>query len=241
MRARVAEKGPPEVLELARDFNAMTDRLADLLRANREFAANASHQLRTPITAVRLSLEEAEDEPDQRAAVRNALDQMDRLNAIVDSLLVLGRVREGTPSAELARVVDLRTAAAAAVADLPSGGPLVEITGSGLAAADPERARQILSNILHNARRFARSAIRVTVARRAGRVVVTVDDDGPGIAEADRSRLFDRFARGADPKGAGSGLGLAVAQELARAEGATISSTAGDLGGARFEVSFRAA
>jgi signal transduction histidine kinase len=220
-------------------MNLMTDRLADLLRANREFAANASHQLRTPLSALRLSLEEAQDGPDQIAGIHRALDETDRLTGIVDSLLVLGRVYENSAAAR--GLVDLRSVADQAVGELPTGGPVVEITGAGLTVADAERVRQVLNNVLHNARRFARSSIRVTVARRDDRVVVTVDDDGPGVPEAERARLFDRFTRGSIPQGQGSGLGLAVARELARIDGGSVSVGHGDLGGARFEVSFPSA
>jgi signal transduction histidine kinase len=239
--ARVAESGPPEMQELARDLNAMTDRLADLVRANREFAANASHQLRTPLTALRLSLESAKDSRDANGEIDHALAETDRLTALVESLLQLGEVRETGRAATTVELVNLRALARAAVAELPSGGPVVEVTGSGLARADPERARQVLSNILHNAHRFARSQVRVTVADRADRATVTVDDDGPGIPETDSHRIFDRFARGSHPRGPGSGLGLALARELARADQATISVSRGDLGGARFVVSFPSA
>jgi signal transduction histidine kinase len=241
LEARVPEAGPPEVQELARDMNVMTERLADLLRANREFAANASHQLRTPLSALRLSLEEAQDAPDPAAGIGHALDETDRLASIIDSLLLLGQVNENGHGAGTREVVDLRSVAVQAVGELPSGGPVVEITGTGLAVADAERVRQVLANVLHNARRFARSAIRVTVTRRDDRVVVTVDDDGTGVSEAERSRLFDRFTRGAAPQGQGAGLGLAVARELAQVDGASISVGRGDLGGARFEISFPSA
>jgi signal transduction histidine kinase len=239
--ARVSESGPPEVQELARDLNAMTERLGDLLRANREFAANASHQLRTPLTALRLTLEGARSGADPSAEIGHALEETDRLSVLVDSLLLLGEAREGGPARTQKEIVDLRRVAAEAAAELPSPGPVVEIVGSGLARADPERVRQVVANILTNAHRFARSAIRVTVSQDGRRATVTIDDDGPGVPDEARERVFDRFTRGPSPRGPGAGLGLAVARDLARAEAGTISVSQGDLGGARFEVSLPAA
>ncbi|HXJ66949.1 MAG TPA: ATP-binding protein, partial [Actinomycetota bacterium] len=212
--ARVPVEGPPEVQELADDMNAMTERLSDLVRANREFAANASHQLRTPLTALRLTLEEAADGPDPRGEARNALQEADRLEAIVSSLLSMGA--DPAPGAD---AVDVAALARSIVDERPPAGPEVVVEGSGAARADAVRLRQVLGNLVDNAVRFARR--RVVVAIRAGgsRTLVAVEDDGPGIAPEERARVFDRFSRGRDPRGPGSGLGLAVARELARADG----------------------
>jgi signal transduction histidine kinase len=231
--ARVPVGGPPEVQELARDLNAMTDRLSDLLRANREFAANAAHQLRTPIAALRLSLEEASDGVDPRGEIGHALRETDRLNTIVGSLLELGKERERGPAAvEVAGVV------AEVLAGAPTGRVSTAWTGSGSALANRERVRQVLSNLVDNARRHARSVVRVTIAPVGERVVVRVEDDGPGIPEEERVRVFDRFYRGRRPLGQGSGLGLAVARELAAVDGGTVGVSTSEMGGALFEVSY---
>jgi signal transduction histidine kinase len=239
LEARVPEQGPPEVRELARDVNEMTDRLADLVRANREFAANASHQLRTPLAALRLSLEEATEVPYPQAEVAHALDETDRLTAIVDALLAMGGDR--APGTER---VDLAEVAAEVVRERPrageSEGPSVDVEGAGVATANGERVRQVLSNLVDNAVRFARQQVRVRVEPRGESVVVQVDDDGPGVPEGERGRVFDRFYRAPSTRGKGSGLGLAVARELARADGGSVEVSDGDLGGARFEVRYRA-
>jgi signal transduction histidine kinase len=232
--ARVPEAGPPEVQALARDLNAMTDRLSDLVRANREFAANASHQLRTPLTALRLTLEEAADGPDPRGEARSALREADRLGEIVQSLLALGADPE--PGSEPVAVADV----ARALADRSPKGPTITVVGEGIALADPERVVQVLGNLLENALRFARSRVRVEVISSGERTLVRVGDDGPGVPPMDRARAFDRFSRGQEPRGPGSGLGLAVAKELARADGASISLGDSDLGGASFEVDYPA-
>lgn len=233
--ARVPEQGPPEVRELAHDVNLMTNRLADLLRANREFAANASHQLRTPLAALRLSLEEATEMKDPRAELEHSIRQTDRLSAAIDALLQLGESRErGTAGVELGEV------AALAVTGLGPGGPEVEIKGGGIIRGDPERVRQVASNLLDNARRYARAWIRVSVATRGDRVQLAVEDDGPGVPPEERQRVFDRFHRGKNPTGTGSGLGLAVVRELAQADGGLVSCSESDLGGARFIVDYPA-
>jgi signal transduction histidine kinase len=233
LEARVPAGGPPEVRELAHDLNAMTDRLSDLLRANREFAANASHQLRTPLTALRLSLEEIRDGTDPHGEVEHAIEQADRLRDVVSALLELGASRERGSD-----VVDVGAVARELRRD---GEPRVEVRGDGSVVGDDSRVRQVIGNVVDNARRHATSLVEVTIEARGDRIVVVVDDDGAGVPEDDRARVFDRFARGTQPRGTGSGLGLSVARELAAADGGTVEVTDGPLGGARFEIAYRAA
>ena len=173
--ARVPETGPPEVQELARDMNLMTERLSDVLRANREFAANASHQLRTPLTALRLSLEEAVEGDDPRTDARTALGEADRLALIVQSLLALGADPE--PSAE---PIEAAEVARSVVDERPLRGVTVVVQGEGYADAGRDRFEQVLGNLVDNAVRFAREQVRVDISRDADRVTVRVDDDGPG-------------------------------------------------------------
>ncbi len=203
---------------------------------DREFAANAAHQLRTPLSALRLSLEEALAVRDPRAEIEHSLEQADRLAGTVDTLLLLGAARERGTEA-----VDVCELAGRIAAGFGNGGPVVRVTGAGRAMADPRRLTQVVSNLVDNGRRFARNTVRVSVHRRADRVLLWVEDDGPGIREEERSRVFDRFFRGRSSPGLGSGLGLAVATELARADGATISVAASELGGACFEAPYPAA
>jgi signal transduction histidine kinase len=234
LEARVPEQGPPEVRELARDLNDMTARLADLLRANREFAANASHQLRTPLAALRLSLEEAAEGPDPRTEVHHALAESDRLAAVVEALLALGRDR--TPEREL---VELAALVAEAISGIAAPDDVrVVIEGRGVVTAGPERVRQVVTNLVDNAVRFAERVVRVRIVPDGAWVEVQVDDDGPGLAPAERDRVFDRFYRGPSARGSGSGLGLAVVRELARVDGGSATVSASDLGGASFQVRY---
>ncbi len=235
LEARAPVVGPPEVREVAGDLNVMTDRLADLVRANREFAANASHQLRTPLTALQLSLEEALAGDDPRGEVEHALAETARLGRIVDALLALGR-----PTRSPAIGVSAGEAAGAVAAAVRRRRPglEVDVTGDETVLADPERLREVLGNLVDNAGRFARSRVVVSVRREGDGFRISVEDDGPGIPEEERARVFDRFARGRVPGGSGAGLGLAVARELAAADGATISLDDTPLGGACFVVRY---
>ncbi|HEX9890476.1 MAG TPA: ATP-binding protein [Actinomycetota bacterium] len=236
LTARVPEGGPREVGELARDLNVMTERLGDLIRANREFAANASHQLRTPLAALRLNLEEALDGPDPHGEVRHALGQADRMADIVDALLALGPAGEQRIGS-----VDVEGMLRDLSGELATEGREIRVQGRGVVRADPARVRQVLGNLLHNALRFARRSIRASVHASEERIAIRIEDDGPGVSPEEGARVFDRFFRGRAPHGSGSGLGLAVARELASADGATIEVAGSDLGGACFEVSYPAA
>jgi signal transduction histidine kinase len=234
MGARVPVDGPDEVRELARDLNDMTARVADRARADRAFAANASHQLRTPLTALRLSLEEALLGPDPRGEARYALEQVDRLEATVEALIGLGRHREDEGPTELIDVPALvhSVAAALEVEDR------LEVHGEGRALAHEGRVREVLVNLVANAVRYGGERIRVSIGPTADRLRISVEDDGPGVPDDERDAVFDRFARGRNALGPGSGLGLALARELAAADGGSIDLTDSELGGAQFILSY---
>jgi signal transduction histidine kinase len=237
LAVRVPVDGPDEVRELARDLNEMTARVADRARADRAFAANASHQLRTPLTALRLSLEEALVGPDPRGETRYALEQVDRLDATVETLIGLGRHREDDGPVESVDLASLTGSLAHALGIEDK----IDVRGAGQARGRPALVREVLLNLLDNAARYATSRVRVTIAPRGPRITVSVEDDGPGVPDDERDVVFDRFARGRSAIGSGSGLGLALARELAEADGGSIDLAASDLGGARFDLSYPAA
>jgi signal transduction histidine kinase len=231
LNARVPVSGPEEVQELARDLNAMTDELSDLVRANREFAADASHQIRTPLTALRLSLESAGDGGDPKREIAAALRQTERLQHTVDALLAMARAP--TSGVENVNLADCAREAIASLQDSP-----IEIQVDGQASTTGDRVRivQTITNLVENACRFADSRVVVSIRQGAGYASVRVDDDGPGIEPDERQRVFDRFFRGRRPMGEGSGLGLTVARELARVDGGDIAIAPSVLGGACFEI-----
>lgn len=225
LEARAQLEGSSEQRSLAASFNEMTDRILRLLRAQRVFVANASHQLRTPLTAMRLRLEAARVvEGDQAAPeVDAAIAEVDRLSHTVDELLVLSGAGERQFVAE---AVDLDATAQVALRrwqrQAKEAGIRLELReGSAgqrvwLPHDDLETA---LDALIDNALRYSPRA--TTVAIVTGRDEIEVQDEGPGIPEEERDLVFERFHRGESGlRGpAGSGLGLAIARELARAWG----------------------
>ena len=224
--------GASELKSLARSFNVMADRLHSLISQQRAFASDASHQLRTPLTALKLRLERARELASVDAAatavrLAAAEAEVDRLAGIIEGLLLLSRVESSEAPREL---VDL---AAIAVERVASWQALAEESGVRVRLDAPPTAPatavasapgQIFDNFIDNALAVAPrgSTIDVTVRVGASETTIAVLDQGPGLAEADRSRAFDRFWR-RDQAGPGSGLGLAIVEQLARASGATAS------------------
>jgi two-component system OmpR family sensor kinase len=237
--------GASEVEELGRSFDEMADRLERSAQAQREFVANASHQLRTPLTAMKLRLEGAiADAPDEgvRQRLEAADREVDRLSGIVDRLLVMAReIEEGTSaSVDLGEAVDRairRWGDRAAQRD----STILTRSGGGSAHVDPTDLDQIIDNLLDNATSYAPGEVTVESGHSNGRVFVAVRDRGPGIGPQDLPRVTERFYRGSGVPSGGSGLGLAIARQLVEKWGGTLSveSTPGD--GTRVEVRLDAA
>ncbi len=241
--ARAKLEGSREQRSLASSFNEMTDRIAELLRRQREFVADASHQLRTPLTGLRLRLEEAralEGEP-ATDEIDAAIGEVDRLSHTVNELLVLSGAGERQL---VAAPLDLHHVAAAAVdrwsAHAVSSGIVIEHAshpGGALAWAARQDLDRVLDALIENSVRYSPAGTAVTVASGPSRIEVR--DRGPGIREEERERVFERFRRGESGRAgpSGSGLGLAIARELAREWGGdvTISPRAG--GGATATLS----
>jgi two-component system, OmpR family, sensor histidine kinase PrrB len=245
-----ADRGPAELRSVARSFNAMLARLgrsaADrerALAATRRFAADAGHELRTPLTSVQATLSALRRHPDVDPARRDALlddalAEQRRLVALLDGLQALARGDAGPleqSDVDLAELVDATTtgAAGAEVAVvLPDGPVVVRGWEPGL--------RLIVENLVGNAIRHGGGRVRVGLAAEGP--VLTVDDDGPGVPDAERERIFAPFARIEDGRETpGSGLGLALVAQQAGHHGAQVRvDRSPDLGGARFRVAFGA-
>jgi signal transduction histidine kinase len=230
-RAPVSE-GPGEVRALARDFNVMARRLEELVQAQDAFVADASHQLRSPLTALRLRLEMLGAEGDDATAtdVAAAIDEVHRLSRVVDGLLALARVervQEGeTDVVDAGDVLREREDAWRALA-LERGVRLVTEAAPGLAlVASRDRAGQVLDNFLANALDAAPagSTVRLAATAADGTVDVHVIDQGAGLSDEDRARALDRFWRGGTDLSelGGSGLGLSIAAKLAGIDGGTV-------------------
>jgi signal transduction histidine kinase len=229
----VAESSADELGELSRAFDRMRVQLAGLDHARREFVANASHELRTPLFSLAGFLELLEDEeldePTRREFLETMGGQVRRLTKLAEDLLDLSRLDAGRLHIEDDEL-DLADLAATTIEEFAgvarSSGHNLELAANGAAPArgDEQRVRQIARILVENALVHTPpdTDVRVSVARRNGSVVLSVEDEGPGIAAEDREQLFDRFYRGASTKASGSGLGLAIARQLAELMGGRI-------------------
>ncbi|MFJ2200426.1 ATP-binding protein [Streptomyces violaceusniger] len=227
-----------EIHRLARTMNATLDRLHRAMTRQRQFVADASHELRSPIAAVRAQLELVLARPsrtDWPAAVHKALRDTDRLQAVASDLLLLARL--DAQEAPRTAAVDLGALAAEEVRRHPGALTLAgEQERAAVVTGSRVQLSRLLTNLADNARRHTRTTVSITVAVRDGQVELAVDDDGPGIPEADRERVFERFTRLDDARArqdGGTGLGLAIANDIAHAHGGTLTVLTSPRGGAR--------
>jgi signal transduction histidine kinase len=232
--------GTDEIAKLAGTMNRMLDRLERSHAAQRRFVSDAAHELRSPVAAIRQYAEVATAHP---AAIGSAdlasavLTEDLRVQRLIDDLLLLARADEAAlPLGH--RQVDVDDLVLAEAAYLrQSTDLLVDASGvaAGRVAGDRMALDRVVRNLGENAARYARGRIAFAVEQTAGRVRVSVEDDGPGIPEGDRLRVFERFvrldaARAGDT--GGTGLGLAIVAELVRAHAGRVTAGTGALGGA---------
>ncbi len=239
LSARATVDGSREQRSLARSFNEMTDRISRLVRAHRDFVADASHQLRTPLTGLRLRLEEAKavgSSPAADVELDAAIEEVDRLSHTVEELLVLSRAGERRLAASN---VDLDELASSAVyrwrptADGAGLALVLEGKGQGGAVwAAREDLERALDTLIDNALRYSPAGTIVTV--RTGPNSIEVRDQGPGLGAGERELIFERFRRGQAGRSGppGSGLGLPIARELAREWGGEVTLANREGGGA---------
>jgi signal transduction histidine kinase len=244
--------GEDEIAQLGRTLNAMLDRIEAAFARERMFLDDASHELRTPIAVLRAELEvallESGDRESLERSLRSALEEAERLAHLAEDLLVLARTTAGRLPLRR-RPVDVRALAEEATDRSANGavgratpGVAVAVDGpAALAVVDPARLEQVITNLVGNARRFARRRVEVRIGTQDDDVVVTVADDGPGFPEALLPVAFDRFTRAeaarSHDSGAGAGLGLAIVAAIVRAHGGTIAVRNGPpLGGATVTV-----
>lgn len=238
-----------EVGHLAGTLNAMLERLQEGVVARERFVADASHELRAPLAAMRTELEVSlrhdELDADARAALSSAREEVVRMGRIVENLLTLARVDGGRLDL-LAAPQDLREIAerAARTHELTAASVGVQIVVDGepvTVPVDRDRIEQVFSNLIDNAVRVAPPGSSVTIGtwRRGREVGATVADEGPGVPEQDRERIFERFARH-DPARArasgGAGLGLAISAEIVRAHKGRLWAQGREPHGAEFVV-----
>ncbi|MET7328947.1 ATP-binding protein [Nonomuraea sp. NPDC005650] len=234
-------KGDDEIARLIQTLNHTLLRLERATREQRRFVADASHELRTPLAGLRVKLEEAQLHPqdlDPQELLDNTLGDVDRLQAIATDLLLLAgleststTVRTNVDLADLARTeLDRRADRIPIQTNLQNG---VTVDGT------PVQLARLLTNLLDNAQRHAGERVEVEVSRQNGQALLTVSDDGPGVPEPDRQRIFERFTRldaARSRHHGGTGLGLAIARDIAHAHAGTIAVRDSAQGGACFEV-----
>jgi len=252
---RVPAGGPEEVAALAATLNDMLRRLEAsaattraALESSRSFAAAAGHELRTPLTSIHANLDVLRANPDLGAVERGRVlhdvaEQQQRVVALLDALQALAagdaaadRARDRLDLGDLvdAEVHALQQRHTAVAVQVRDGGDPVEVEAlrDGLELA--------VRNLLENAAVHGGGKIAVALERDAAVVRVIVDDDGPGIPEADRARVLGRFVRGSGARGPGSGLGLALVDQQARLHGGRVGIGSSPLGGARVTLTLPA-
>jgi signal transduction histidine kinase len=223
--------GHDELARLASTMNAMLERVDESARRQQRFVADASHELRSPLTRIRTEIEVDQAHPrgvDLAATHRSVLAEAIGLQNLVDDLLLLARSDAGAAPLRSAGVVDLDGVVRAAAGRTPSVDIGVELQPSGGSAVRGDRNELVraVRNVVENAVRHATSRVVVAVTPQSGTIAVTVTDDGPGIPAGERDRVFERFARldGARSSGSGgAGLGLAIARDIVERHGGTIA------------------
>ncbi|HJT95095.1 MAG TPA: ATP-binding protein [Mycobacterium sp.] len=236
-----------EIGRLAATMNRMLARLESARNSQRRFVSDASHELRSPITTIRQHAEVVVAHPDRTTATELAevvLAEQRRMQRLVEDLLLLARADEQVPFARAP--VDLDDLAFEEGHRLRSATSLRVDTskvGAARVHGDVDALRRVLRNLGENAARHASSRIDIALADRGGDVVLTVDDDGQGIPEPEHDRVLGRFVRLDEARSrddGGSGLGLSIVDEVARAHGGSIKIEQSPLGGARIRVRFQA-
>jgi signal transduction histidine kinase len=220
-----------EISRLAETMNAMLDRLEAASARQREFVADASHELRSPLSAFRAQLEVALAHPadaDWEATARALLADSDRMERIVGDLLYLART-DALPPEPSETLVDLDDIVLDEVNRVRVHAR-VQIDTAQVSAApvrgNGEELRRLIRNLLDNAVRHARSSVRVELVTVGDEVVLAVEDDGPGVPSEQRTRIFERFVRLDDARSSrqgGTGLGLAIVHAIAARHGGRVA------------------
>jgi signal transduction histidine kinase len=241
--------GTDEISRLAITLNSMLERLERAQLRQRRFVSDASHELRSPVAAIRQHAEVAVAHPESTPVDELAgeiVDETERLQRLVDDLLLVARADEHTLAVEQ-REVDLDDLVLEEARRLREITPLrIDTSGvsAGRVVGDAALLSRALRNLADNASRHASNVIALSVAEDDGVVRLTVDDDGPGIPPTERLNVFERFVRLDDARArdtGGSGLGLSIVAEVASVHGGVVTATASPQGGARVEMAFPAA
>jgi heavy metal sensor kinase len=239
-----------EVGELKATFNQLLERLEHSFQSLRRFTADASHELRSPLTLIRTELDVLLTRPrqisDYELAMRNVQDEVEHMSRVIDQLLLLAQADAGNlnllrSDIDVADFVEEAAARWQSVAEARGVKLEVQSPSTGVVDGDPDLLRTVIDNLVDNAIRYSPALASVTLsARRSdGEWLIEVSDQGPGVPAEMRERVFDRFAR-ADSvrtrRGGGVGLGLALSTAVARAHRGALELVDGNGHGARFRI-----
>jgi len=244
-----------ELYRLSVTINALLDRLQDAFQREKQFTADASHELKTPLAVVKGTLDVLVRKPRESAhyeeRIRYCLDELNRMARLIDQLLMLARYEDDTLNPNIAKI-DIEASLQSVMSRLE---PLtieklisirMESTSSGTIAADPAMLEMMFENILSNAIKYspAGSSIEIGIARRSALLVCTITDHGVGIPEEKLQNVFDRFYRVDESRSSstgGFGLGLSIVRKLADLQHIGISVSSRENAGTIFEMTFPAA
>ena len=252
LNARVQVEGEDEIDTLALSFNGMAEHIKRLIEAQRELTRAVSHELRTPVARVRFGLEMLTDTDDYEGRLEQQLlidEDIEALNKLIDEILTYAKLEQGTPSLNF-ETMPLNEVVRQVAKETRNLGLDIEVLtlepdDSIEAVAEKLYLHRVLQNLAGNAVRFAESKIRISAGVDNGKAYVCVEDDGHGIAEQDRQRIFEPFSRLDDSRtraagsAGGYGLGLSIVSRIAFWFGGHISvDQSPDLGGARFKMTW---
>ncbi|UVO16789.1 ATP-binding protein [Stutzerimonas stutzeri] len=250
LSAHVPDAGSDSVGRLATAFNLMARQLQRLLAVQREMVSAVAHELRTPVARLRFGLEmsaDAQSDEARRKHLAGMDADIDDLDRLVDEMLVYTRLEQGLPTLKFAPV-DLQALVDQVIGELAPLRPTIRIErghcvpaadGSSRADAELQYLRRALSNLISNAARHAETQVRVSYAFDAGQVWLRVEDDGPGVPEADWERVFTPFLRLDDSRtraSGGHGLGLSIVRRIIYWHGGRALIGRSELGGACFSL-----
>ncbi len=247
----VSESGlPEEVRPLVHELNLLFDRVRRAFEAQKHFVADAAHELRSPLAALKLQvqgLQRAPDEATREVAVNRLAAGIERATRLVEQMLALARQEASAAAGTPPEAVELQEVARLALSDAIAAAQARRID-IGIASAHaarvqgrPEALRTLLRNLLDNAVKYTPEGGRVDIriAQQAGGAELVVEDSGPGLPDEERERVLDRFYRAGEPQAPGSGLGLAIVKSIADQHGATLDiGRSESLGGLRVRLLF---
>lgn len=245
LETRVQVIGQDEIARLSATFNAMTEHIKRLIESQRELTRAVSHELRTPVARIRFAVDMLADTEDEesRHMQRDYIDEdIESLNALIDEILTYAKLEEGSPKLDL-EPVNLSELVEQIVRETNALGKPIKVTGEPpnpkvTAVADRRYLHRVVQNLAGNALRYAESTIIVSAGVKKGIAFVSVEDDGHGIPEEDREKVFIPFARLDDSRtraSGGYGLGLSIVSRIAFwFNGNMKVDESPKLGGARF-------